>query len=152
MHTSLRLLPALLFLIAVTACGSSSTSQAPATATSPEPAIPTLSDGAVIWCDDNRWQVVVFSAQLGLDEPPTNPAQDPWLAEMSQRVDNIDAAAPLARAQLEAAEAELNVNMARYNSGEWHESGVIDSDWLAFIADSKAAYARSCAAAYELRE
>ena len=119
--------------------------------------LPVIGDAGSIWCDEQRWQVVVRASQLGLSTPPTNPAEEVWSAEFQQRGDQLDVDVQLGRivpgSKLQALEdmvVEANAVAARYESGEWDTSGVLDDDWATWRNDEAAAYARACAAAYEL--
>jgi len=140
----------LVALIAVACSGSEDPASSPDTS-STSTTIPTLSDAATIWCDEQRWQVVGRAAQLGLEIPPTNPSVVQLDALMNDEVGSIDPSLDTgSRLRAELAIARRHLELAEKYGVEWHQSGVHDADWATWRTDSPMDYTRSCAAAYEL--
>jgi hypothetical protein len=80
----------LLLVVGLTA-GGCSTRSANDSETSPATEAPVLlTDGAVIWCDENRWQVEVRASQMGVAFPPSNPAEPVVAANAHEQMADID--------------------------------------------------------------
>lgn len=147
-------------LVALSSCTGSATvpETIPPTTAQDQQIVP-LSDSALLWCSDNRWQVVVRAQQLGLALPAvSNPATDPFLDSANQRLDDIESGTRVGRYQaregpglIEAVIQVMEEAKERWESGEWHVSGVRDEVWADYVAREPGSFARSCQAAWDLR-